>query len=809
MIHKLRLCLPLFFIFTGIGFAQTPKKTLHTVFSKNKIVLDGKLNDESWKNAEIATDFVMLNPDNGKPIPKEKRTEVKVVYDNEAIYIGAMLYDNESSKIQKELTSRDDFATADHFGVFLNGYNDGQQEFRFFVSAAGVQQDVLYTETNGEDTSWNAIWDSKTQITPTGWVVEMKIPYAALRFSGEKKQTWGLNFYREIRRDRFQYTWNLMDNKISSESNQAGILEGIENITTPTRLFLIPYTSFYLENNKDLTKGELKGGMDVKYGINDAFTLDAILIPDFGQTAFDKVELNLGPFEQQFSENRPFFTEGTELFSKGDLFYSRRIGRPFLDKYEYSETLNSDEELTQYSSTINLLNALKISGRSKNGLGVGVLNAVTEKTYAEITKNTGEQRREVVEPLSNYNIFVLDQRFQKNSSISLINTNVMRNGDFRDANVTGLIFDLNTKENTFNMSGDFKYSYVNQYQDNNKSGYNTSLNFAETSGKYRYGIGGQLVSKDFDSNDLGINFLTDYAAVYGNASYRILKPNKVFNNFSIFLNYYTEFDNSTGKKQENSFNFNLNSTSKKNDYYGMGINARPSIIYDFYEPREENKSRYAIYPKYISGYVYFSSNYNRKFAIDVNPFGTLVDDKNRYTYGFSLSPRYRFNDKISLSYNIEVVKQVNNVGWVDTTALEDIIFAKRDRITYTNSIQGKYSVNNVMSFNLSIRHYWSFAENNEFLSLQENGELLSNPNYLENKNTSFDSWNLDLAYSWWFAPGSQVSILYRNNASIYENEFSKNFSTNVKSLLNQDKLNHIFSISVRYFIDYNNVKHLL
>ena len=403
--------------------------------------------------------------------------------------------------------TRDNFATADHFGVLINGYNDGQQEFRFFVSASGVQIDLVYTEANNEDYSWDAIWDSKTEITDFGWQVEMKIPYAALRFSTEKKQTWGVNFYREIKRNNSKYTWSLLDNKIRNESTQAGILEGIENIITPTRLFLIPYSSFYLNANKySKTKGELKGGLDIKYGINDAFTLDAILIPDFGQTKFDSVELNLSAFEQQFSENRPFFTEGTDLFNKGDLLYSRRIG----ESPDIQTAAN--ETIEEYPSSIKLINALKVSGRTKNGLGIGVLNAVTEKTSVRVKNtDTNESRLAVLSPLTNYNVFVLDQRFNKNSSFALVNTNVTRNGEFRDANVSALVFDLNTKKNTYNLSGDYKYSYINNPGDSeNKNGYNTSLYFGKNSGKYRYGFGGQYVSDEFDNNDLGINFQTHY-----------------------------------------------------------------------------------------------------------------------------------------------------------------------------------------------------------------------------------------------------------------------------------------------------------
>ena len=457
------------------------------------------------------------------------------------------------------------------------------------------QEDFLFTESNGEDSSWNAIWESKTQITDFGWTAEIKIPYAALRFSSEKKQTWGINFIRDFRRARTFYSWNLIDNKINSRGNQEGVLNGIENIITPTRLFLIPYSSFYLNSNAtQKTKGDLKGGVDIKYGINDAFTLDAILVPDFGQTTFDNVILNLGPFEQQFNENRPFFTEGTELFSKGNLFYSRRIG----GSPTINADLNTNESFTTYPAKVNLLNALKISGRTKNGLGIGVLNAVTEKTEATITNDiTGATRKALIEPLANYNVMVLDQRFGTNSSVSFVNTNVTRNGSGRDGNVSALLFDLNTKKNTYNLNGDYKYSVVNGFGIDNKKGFSSSINFGETSGKFQYSAGAEYISRNFDKDDMGIQFQSNYHALYSNWSYRILSPTKTFNMFNIYVNLYSEFDNRSGRIQQGMVNLNINSMTKKNNFFGGGFNTRPIKTYDFYEPRTQNQSRFLEIPE--------------------------------------------------------------------------------------------------------------------------------------------------------------------------------------------------------------------
>lgn len=794
-----------FLLLSFFGYSQ--KKVLQTKFISEKVEIDGKLNEDIWQSASIASDFITFEPDNGKPIPENKKTEVKVLYDNDAIYIGAMMYDDNPDKILREITQRDDFGTSDIFGVFINGFNDGQQDFQFFVNAADGQADCITTDTNGEDYSWDAVWKSKAVITDKGWIVEMRIPYAALRFSAENKQTWGLNFFREVRRDRFKYTWNFIDSKLGTFTQQTGILEGIENIKPPTRLFLLPYSSFYVDaNSRQKTKGTLKGGLDLKYGINDAFTLDMILIPDFGQTKYDDQILNLGPFEQQFNENRPFFTEGTDLFSKGNLVYSRRIGG---NPSNYPTT-QPNEEIIDNPASVNLINALKVSGRTKNGLGVGILNAVTEKTAASIRNNdTQEIRKEIVEPLANYNVLVLDQRFRKNSSVAFVNTNVTRNGSFRDGNVTALVWDLNTKKNTYNLSGDFKYSYINDLED--KKGINSQLNFSETSGKFRYGIGADIMTKDFDNNDLGINFETNYYSIYANSSYRILNPTKIFNSFNARINGYSQFQKETGKIQASNINFQINSNTKKNHYFGIGFDANPIETFDYYEPRAAN--RYVIRPTKIGGFVYISTNYNNAFAIDLNPSYAVFDEAGRNSYGFSIGPRYRFNDKLSLNYNFNFFRQNNNKGYIDSinddmnsATPNTIVFANRNVITYSNTLSGKYSLNSQMTFNISLRQYWSYAENKNTLSLEQNGRLADFIGYTTNKNSSFYSWNADLSFSWWFAPGSQVSVLYRNNAGAFEREINKKFNDNVTNLLNNDALSHIFSISVRYFIDYNQVK---
>mgnify|MGYP005848359411 FL=1 len=407
----------------------------------------------------------------------------------------------------------------------------------------------------------------------------------------------------------------------------------------------------------------------------------------------------------------------------------------------------------------------------------------------------------LVEPLTNYSVLVFDQRFNQNSSVSFINTNVTRvGGDFRDANVTGIVYDINSKGNKYNFSGDLKMSSI--YDNEKGNGYSTYINIGKTFGKYRYSIGSQYVSKEFDINDLGINFITNYHNLTANFNYRILNPTARYNSFRLNTNYYLERENTTGKAQEHWINMNVNSNTKKNDYIGYGFLVSPFFTYNFYESRVPQKP--LAIPANGNAFIFFSSNYNRRFAIDFESSVRIFNQENRMNYGLFISPRYRFNDKLTLIYSTNYNRQNSDIGWVDFIE-NDVVLAERNRTTLTNSISGKYAINNRMTLNLTTRHYWSFAENIQFQRLLGDGTFTSNNNYTSNRDANFNLWNFDLSYSWWFAPGSQITALYRNNAQNFSTEVNKDYGSNFNNVF-EDNLNHIFSVSVRYFIDYNKAK---
>lgn len=821
------LCFILLFSFSA--YAQS-KKTLHILRTNKAPKIDGILNDVAWENAEIAKDFTQFRPEMGLAEKEHQKTTVKITYDDNAIYIGAYLRDKPED-IQKQFTSRDNFGQSDFFGIVLNPNNDAQNDTEFFVFSSGTQADAVQSPSNGEDFGWNAVWDSAVKIVDDGWIVEIKIPYRALRFSNDDIQTWGLQFHRRFRIDNSQYSWNPIDRTKGNIGIYHGELTGIKNIKPPTRLSFYPFvsgisTSFDGENETDLNVG-----LDVKYGITENFTLDATLIPDFSQAAFDNLTLNLGPFEQTFNEQRQFFKEGVDLFNKGNLFFSRRIGNTPIEQGNVEDELitnnNITEEIIDNPTEVKTLNAIKVSGRTKKGLGIGFFNAITEKTEAkiktteyiidtnsqEITDSIISYRNRVTEPLTNYNILVIDQQFNGNSSVSLINTNVTRNGYFRDANVTGALFDISNKANTYNYSGELKMSNVNS-ENSLETGFSSRFRFAKTSGNYRYSIGHRLANRKYDINDFGLLRRNNYNTFFANVSYRIFEPTKKLNNFNIFI--FADYNSlyKPGKYTGKNIGININAQNKKLTWFGGNINAAIGKQHDYFGPRDFENNRFFTFKNWVNTFAWINTNRNKTFSFQANAgVGTLFDkERDLLRLDFSIEPTLRVNDKFRISYEYQYTNGKGSRGWVDTNDT-DIIYGERDQLTIENSISSSYNFNPLNALTLTFRHYWTTVDYDyNLFSLLENGTLSSTSGYNIdnigfNPNINFSTWNLDLRYSWQFAPGSFITALYRNQLFNSNELSSKTYFDTLSTLFNQP-IQHTFSLKLQYFIDYNNLKNI-
>ncbi len=329
---KFRFCLIftlLFFSVVQPAFSQTARKEVRAVRTGSPPVINGDLSDPVWQKAGAATDFYQHEPHNDRTASFP--TTVRILYDDNAVYIGAKMVDPSPDSILTELGLRNsgNSLNADLFWMDISPFDDGQNAFTFMVSSSGVQTDINISGNAGGrgfgrrgDRNWDAVWESAVSITENGWIVEMAIPYSALRFPNRQVQEWGVNFWREIRRYRETSSWNFVDRRLDDNLSSLGLITGIAGIEPPTRLSFYPYVSAYLENDGVYSGwgNSINGGMDVKYGISESFTMDMTLIPDFGQVQTDEKVLNLSPYEIRYDENRQFFTEGTELFGKADLF---------------------------------------------------------------------------------------------------------------------------------------------------------------------------------------------------------------------------------------------------------------------------------------------------------------------------------------------------------------------------------------------------------------------------------------------------------------------------------------------------------
>ena len=781
------------------------RKTIKTTRVEKAPKIDGILNDKAWKDAELITDFVVFRPSNGKPVSSEYQSIVKVIYDNDAIYISAQMNDPDPEGIPKEFSTRDNFSQADFFLVTINPNDDGQNPFEFVVQATGNQADSKVSNGN-EDFDWSAVWKSAVSTDANGWNVEMKIPYRALRFANRPIQSWGFNFHRRLEKLNEQHTWTHIDNSVGRWTQYDGLITDFRDITPPTRLNLYPYASATANTFEGHTAYDWSVGMDIKYGLTENFTLDATLIPDFSQVGFDDVELNLGPFEQQFTEQRQFFTEGTELFNKGNLFYSRRIGSSPIDQFDIESTLSSDEEITDYPGKVTMLNAIKVSGRTKGGLGIGFFNAITEKTDATIKNNTtGKTRKEVIDPFTNYNILVLDQQFNQNSTVTLINTNVTRDGRFRDANVTALDWHIETKDSKYNVDGSVRMSNISDDVNNPNTGYTFDNSFGYNSGHWNWELGYNFENKDFNPNDFGILFSNNEQSIYGSAGWRTLQPTKKFNNYNFYFYNNLGFQHFSGIYTGYQASFGASAQTKKRFTFGGNLNYQTENK-DFFEPRQGSTSGiYFLQPerKNINGWL--STNSQKKFQLNADIWHTGYSNNPKSASGFSIAPRYRFTNQFSLNYQLDFSKTNNDQGFVDEEE-SNIVFGMRDRKNYTNTISGKYNFSTKSSLSLSFRHYWGSVNYNGYHNLNSEGNLDPNTTYTGD-NVNFNSWNLDLNYIWQFAPGSQLIAFYRNSIFNEDTKSDLDFFKNLDNLFDQSQ-RHTFSVRLVYFIDYNKLKNI-
>ncbi|MEO7963167.1 MAG: DUF5916 domain-containing protein, partial [Gemmatimonadaceae bacterium] len=374
--------------------------------------LDGRLDDAVWQTTPVETDFRRDVPSDG--LPSAQATEVRVLYDRDALYIGARLHDDKPSLVSRRLNRRDSFsAFNDVFFVLVDSYHDHRSQFIFGVTPAGERRDASGSADGAAlDPTWDPVWEAVTRIDSLGWVAEMRIPFSQLRFPPGSHQLWGIQFRRDNVRAGEAADWNWSPRTEPGSVSKYGHLTGLSDLPAPRRLEILPYASSQASVRQgadrrnpfdDGRTATAAAGVDLKYGVTSDLTLNATVNPDFGQVEADPAVVNLTTFETFFEERRPFFVEGASAFDFGTnltdnrFFYSRRIGRaPSLSALGTANFVDAP-------TATSILGAAKLSGRTRSGWTMGLLEAVTDREVARRADGVGASLGDrVVEPMTNY-----------------------------------------------------------------------------------------------------------------------------------------------------------------------------------------------------------------------------------------------------------------------------------------------------------------------------------------------------------------------------------------------------------------------
>ena len=549
------------------------------------VSIDGRLDEAAWQAATPVTDFRQYDPNEGQPA--SEKTEARILIDDDAIYIGMRLFDSQPKLIQSQLARRDESIEGDLVEVTLDSYHDHLTAFIFRLSAGGARRDATIAPNGNSDNSWDAVWESGASIDSLGWVAELRIPLSQLRYNRNvSEQTWGLQLARKIARKaeiaQFSFTPKTQQQGI----NRYGHLTGLGNLRSVRKIELVPYALAKnanpgaASNDPFQKRNELKpgAGLDAKIGLTSNLTLDATFNPDFGQVEVDPAVVNLSAFETFFPERRPFFIEGSNIFSFGDMrtqnssngftfFHTRRIGR------QPQRSIDGDDvAFVDTPNETTIAAAAKLTGRSGGGWSIGVLDAVTTREEARFRDVAGDDHRTIVEPRANYFIGRLKRDLrQGNSTVGFAATAVNRDLEddaltplFRKAAyVGGLDWQHSWKNRTWAFDGAFvvthnvgsaeaidalqtapqrylqrpdREHYRRDPTKTSLTGYVHEMTLAKTSGLHWTGtLTYQDYNPNFEINESGFLGETDMRGIAPLIAYSENRPGKYLRNYQQYL----------------------------------------------------------------------------------------------------------------------------------------------------------------------------------------------------------------------------------------------------------------------------------
>ncbi len=821
-----------------VNFHASHKRVYTSQRIVNKPRIDGKLDDKCWLTEGYWDgNFIQQQPQQGRE-PSQK-TEVKILYNDDNLYVAIRCYDNEPKKISPILGRRDDFTSGDIAGIALDTYYDKTTAFEFNITAAGQKVDLVHRGAYEWDTNWDAVWEGIAHIEDSAWTVEMRIPFSQLRFSENEEHIWGMHIWRWIDRLDEEDQWKLIPIDAPAMVYIFGELHGIKGIKRKRHIEIMPFVAGrYIPGGP---KNERFGyGVDGKVGLTSNFTLDFTVLPDFGQVEADPSELNLTSYEVFYDEKRPFFLEGNSIldFSVGrdKLFYSRRIGHA----PSHYPLLNEGETVILPTGTT-ILNALKLTGKNEKGLSVGVVNSMTSNEFAEIS-GTEENRREKVEPYTNYFIGRLKQDINKgNTIIGGMVTSTLRS--IHDEHlkflpdkswVGGLDFQHNWLNRKYYVDLKTFYSsiagspgaisalqltsrHLFQRTDANHLEFNpdaTTLNGwggqfsgGKQSGKFRATGTISWRSPGVDLNDLGYLREADIITQRVNLRYQVNQPKGIIRNYYIILEERNDW--SFGRENLNT-HLNLHGYLKFSNLWNLHLDfVRNFGRIDTRQLRGGPSLR--IDPFTISE-IFLQTNSSSKLFLGVgadkkwvdNNIGGSID----YTFflrwkisnWFNVSSRSYYED---LTDNNQYVAQRANLG-----GKTRYITGKLERKTFYNTFRAEYFATPELSFQLYASPYASVGKFFNLYNVNENLARDVNVRYsplniinetngrynldensdgivdfsIRNPDFNFRELRSNFVLRWEYKAGSTLYLVWTHNRSKYDSDFDPNIFKSLGSL---------------------------
>ncbi|HJU91119.1 MAG TPA: DUF5916 domain-containing protein [Gemmatimonadaceae bacterium] len=688
--------------------------------------LDGKDDDEMWLSAQVIDAFLEYEPNEGAE-PRFK-TEVRIAYDDKYLYVLGRMFDPAPDSIMALLSRRDVRTQSEWLKLVIDSYNDNRTAYQFIVNPVGVKRDFFVYNDNTEDPSWDGVWDVATAIDSKGWVAEFRIPFSQLRFNNKREHTFGLLIVRDIGRTGQRISWPLFRRQTQGYVSQAGEISGLISVPTPRRLEMLPYI---VTKNVTLPEGngftheqQVTGGADIKYGLTSNLTIDATINPDFGQVEADPAVLNLSSFETFFGERRPFFLEGTGIFSYRTscddidtgctgLFYSRRVGR--------YPSLRDDFGDARSATATTILGAAKITGRLARGTSIGVFNAVTQR-------ETGPDDF-TLEPLTNYAVARLRQEMADGQGdVGLMLTAVNRNLDddtspyLRDKAYTGGVdFRRRFWNKNYELFASLSGSYIHGSQ--------AAIEATQRDARHRFqrpddGVefdptrthlwgdaqritfskfgGGitkfqtvyQRFSPGFETNDLGFLARADEQLFRNWFQFNFTKPKYFYRQGFYNFNHWAYW-NTEG--MPTSFGFNINwHVQMKNFWWGhIGANANNVLVSQYSDREARGGPAIRLSP----GFNYWggieSDSRKRVYASLFS--GRYTNDDGR-SPGYWIEPyvTYRSSSRFSASLGGYYEKEANDNQW-----LENITDARGEHFTFARLDQETFSLTSRINFTMT------------------------------------------------------------------------------------------------------------